>query len=143
MKMIVIFCLFLTSILNAENMRRDYSKEVVVSTKHKLVWTDSKDSVTLLKSQADAALYCEELKHGGSSNWRLPSMEEFATIIDKTNYPTNINKAFKYILPDGYWSNNVKWRTLWFYADYMHFVSGTPYYDNKHKLKHVRCVRDL
>ena len=143
MKALMIIVLLVSFAFGAEKMGRDRGSEVVVSKTHGLVWTDTKDSVILLKSQADAALYCEQLKQGGSTNWRLPSIEEFETIVDKTNYPTNINRAFKYSIPDGYWSNNVKWRTLWFYADYMHFISGTPYYDNKHKLKRVRCVRPL
>lgn len=143
MKFAIIIALLASMVFSAETMRRDFGKEVVFSSQHNLVWTDSKDAVILLKSQADAQKYCQELNHGGYSDWRLPSMEEFETIVDKTNPPANINKAFKYIIPDGYWSNNVKWRTLWFYADYMHFISGTPYYDNKHKLKYVRCVRSL
>ncbi len=140
---IVLIVVFLIQILNAQSMRRDNGREIVISSQDKLMWMDTKDVVVLKKSQADAAQYCAKLKLAGLSGWRLPSIEEFKTIVDKNNHPTYINKAFKYSAPMGYWSNNVKWRTLWFYADYMHFLSGTPYYDNKHKLKNVRCVREF
>jgi len=138
---IILVILVLIQFLNAQSLRRDNSREVVISSKNHLMWMDTKDAVLIEKSQAEAAKYCEDLKLAGYSNWRLPSIEEFKTIVDKNNHPVYINKAFKYSVPKGYWSNNVKWRTLWFYADYMHFLSGTPYYDNKTKPKNVRCVR--
>ena len=63
--------------------------------------------------------------------------------VGKTMYTKNyVNKAFKYNVPDGYWAFKAHWRTLWFNADYMHFVSGTPYFDNRKKKKYVRCVKN-
>lgn len=128
--------------LCAADMMRDRSKGIVIDTANKLMWQDSEDNINVKKSQAGAQEYCENLIHADYSDWRVPSMEEFESIVDKKNEKTYINRAFKYNRPDGYWSDNVKWRTLWFYADYMHFLSGTPYYDNKKKLKYVRCVRN-
>ena len=138
----ILLIVLLVQFVFSEQLRRDNGREVVISSQNRLMWMDTKDAVLLMKSQKEATQYCEELSLGGSSDWRLPSMEEFETIVDKKNEPTYINKAFRYSIPVGYWSNNVKWRTLWFYADYMHFLSGTAYYDNKHKPKNIRCVRE-
>jgi hypothetical protein len=72
----------------------------------------------------------------------LPKIEEYELIVDKKNIKNYINKSFKFNIPDGYWAQKAHWRTLWFYADYMHFISGTAYFDSRHKKKYVRCVRN-
>ena len=61
-------------------------------------------------------VYCEELKFAGYSDWRIPKIEEFETIVDKKNFKNYINKAFKYNVPDGYWAEKAHWRTLWYNA---------------------------
>lgn len=135
----LIFSLFL--FVDAK-IYRDGSLEIVIDDESKLMWVDSVLVVKTLKNHEDAEKYCNEINHAGYNNWRLPQIEEFETIVDKKNLRNYINKAFKYNVPDGYWAMKAHWRTLWFYADYMHFVSGTPYYDSRHKKKYVRCVRD-
>lgn len=138
-----LFLMIIGSSLLFAVMNRDHSRDVVVDTNMGIMWQDDEDVVRIKKSQAGADEYCASLGLAGFDNWRLPTMMEFEAIVDKKNEKNYINRAFKYNVPDGYWSNKVKWRTLWFYADYMHFISGTPYYDNKKKLKYVRCVRQV
>eukprot|EP01155_Anaeramoeba_flamelloides_P011017 Anaeramoba_flamelloidesa326989_73.p3 GENE.a326989_73~~a326989_73.p3 ORF type:complete len:143 (+),score=12.51 a326989_73:152-580(+) len=141
MKIVALLLLSLIC-LNA-NIKRDHKKQIVYDFTNKLVWQDTKDNIIKMVSQPDAIKYCEELVHAGYSNWRIPHGDDFKTIVDKNNKKNYIKKEFKYIINDGYWAKTVHWRTFWFYADYMHFLSGTLYYDNKQKEKHVRCVRDL
>lgn len=136
-----IFILLWFSLLNAASFQRDDARNIVIDKEHNLMWMDSQDSVKLYLNHEEAQKYCENSGFLGFSNWRLPDIEEFEYIVDKNNYPTNINKSFKYIINTGYWANKAHWRTLWFYADYMHFVSGTAYFDSRHKKKLVRCVR--
>lgn len=136
--------LFITlSFLNGASFSRDKDRNVVIDKDNNLMWMDSKESVTVDLTHEEAQDYCENSKHAGFTNWRLPDIEEFELIVDKDRYPTNINKTFKYIINTGYWASKAHWRTFWFYADYMHFVSGTPYFDSRHKKKLVRCVRDI
>ena len=137
-----IVLLTLISFLNANSFQRDDNRNVVVDNSHNLMWMDNKESISLYLTHEEAENYCEKSTYIGFSNWRLADIEEFEYIVDKENYPTNINKTFKYIINTGYWAKDAHWRTLWFYADYMHFVSGTPYFDSRHKKKLVRCVRD-
>lgn len=139
MRYLFIIVLFL-SILDAK-IYRDGANFVIDDTL-KLMWQDNKDNVTVLKTHEDAHQYCNELTLGEYTNWRVPEIEEFESIVYKKNEKTNINFAFRFNLRDGYWASRALWRTFWFYADYMYFVSGTPYYDSRHKLKYVRCVRD-
>jgi hypothetical protein len=141
LKIIVLVLIAFLS-LNAA-MKRDKKRDLVYDNVTKLMWQDSEENILTMLSQPDAIKYCENLEHAGYTNWRIPTTDEYMTIVDKTNKPDNINKAFLYTINDGYWSDKVHWRTFWFYADYMHFLSGTVYYDNKNKLKHIRCVRSL
>jgi hypothetical protein len=107
------------------------------------MWIDNFSNVKNRLNHSDATDYCESLSYAGYDNWRLPTIEEFELIVDKTNERSYINRAFKFNMPVGYWASKAHWRTFWFYADYMFFVSGTPYYDSRHKKKFVRCVRDI
>lgn len=139
MRYLLAIVLFL-SILDAK-IYRDDAKSIVFDDALKLTWQDDVDNIKLLLTHQDATKYCEDLDFAGFTDWRLPSIEEYETIVYKKNTKTNINFAFRYNLRDGYWAGKAHWRTLWFYADYMFFVSGTSYYDSRHKLKYVRCVR--
>ncbi|WP_122893658.1 Lcl C-terminal domain-containing protein [Arcobacter peruensis] len=140
MKYLILFLIFV-SLLDAQIYRK--SSKVVVDTNAKLMWVDDISVVKVLKTHEDAITYCEQLSFAGYSNWRIPKIEEFELIVDKKNFKNYIKKAFKYNVPDGYWAQKSHWRTLWFYADYMHFVSGTPYFDSRHKNKYVRCIRNI
>jgi len=140
MKYLILFLIFV-SLLDAQIYRK--SSKVVVDTNAKLMWVDDISVVKVLKTHEDAISYCEQLTFAGYSNWRIPKIEEFELIVDKKNFKNYIKKAFKYNVPDGYWAKKSHWRTLWFYADYMHFVSGTPYFDSRHKNKYVRCIRNI
>ncbi len=141
MKYIVFLVLF-CSLLQSQTFRKS-NLEVVIDTNTKLMWIDNLDVIKIKKDHENSIAYCENLVFAGYSNWRIPTIDEFKTIVNKKNYKNYINYRFKYNVPDGYWALKAHWRTLWFYADYMHFVSGTPYYDSRHKKKYVRCVRSM
>lgn len=125
------------------SIKRDNSRNVVIDLDSKLMWIDDVSNIKLRLTHEEATAYCETLSFGGYTNWRIPEIEEYETIVDKRNERTYINRSFRFNLPEGYWARKAHWRTLWFYADYMFFVSGTPYYDSRHKTKLFRCVRDI
>lgn len=141
MKYIILFLLFLNFLI-ANDFRRDGSRNIVIDRVNNLLWMDEISNVKIRKTHQDAQKYCEDLTFAGYSKWRLPTIEEYISIVDKTNERSYINRAFRFNMPVGYWAQKAHWRTLWFYADYMFFVSGTPYYDSRHKKKFVRCVRE-
>jgi hypothetical protein len=119
------------------------SGNTVVDSVHNLLWQDHLDNTNILKSQAGAVEYCQNLSQSGFSDWRLPSVEEYKYILDKTRKDEiMINKKFHHIVQDGYWTIDKTWRTLNRYGYYIYFKSGTFYYENKTYPKYVRCVRD-
>jgi hypothetical protein len=121
---------------------RDSSLQVVKDTEKRLMWQDNKAVIQTYLTHKEALAYCENLKHAGYNNWRLPLINEYKAIVDmKTK--THINRAFRFNKDQGYWAYRAHFRTLWYYADYMHFVSGTAYFDNRKVNKLVRCVRDM
>lgn len=138
----LILLVLLLSFSIANDFRRS-GKDAVVDISNKLMWIDNISVVKTLRTHEEAISYCENLSFLGFTNWRIPKLEEFELIVDKKNEKNYINRAFRFNVPDGYWAEKAHWRTFWFYADYMHFVSGTPYYDSRHKNKYVRCVRDI
>ena len=140
MKYFVLLFLFV-SLLDARIYRKN-NIQVVIDDTNNFMWVDDKSVVKIKKTHEDAIPYCQNLKHAGYTNWRIPKLKEFETIVDKQNFKNYINKVFKYNVPDGYWAEKSHWRTFWFYADYMHFVSGTGYFDSRHKTKYIRCIRD-
>ncbi len=141
MRVLFLIVLFL-SFLDARIYRQD-TRKVVVDTKNKLMWMDNESVFKIMKTHEDALKYCEDLKFSSYVDWRLPNIEEYKTIVDKKNEKNYINRAFKFNVPSGYWAFKAHWRTFWFYADYMHFISGTAYFDSRHKKKYVRCVRTI
>ncbi|MDZ7817813.1 MAG: DUF1566 domain-containing protein [Aliarcobacter sp.] len=137
-----LFLLFVLFSFVDARIYRDSSKEIVIDDVAKLMWNDDMSVVKVLKDHDEGETYCQNLNYVGLNSWRLPKIEEYELIVDKKNIKNYINRAFKYNVPDGYWAQKAHWRTLWFYADYMHFVSGTPYFDSRHKKKYIRCVRN-
>ena len=137
--LLLLFVLF--SFIDAR-IYRDNSKEIVIDDTAKLMWNDDTSVVKILKKHSEAQDYCKNLDFAGLKSWRLPEIEEYELIVDKKNIKNYINKSFKFNVPDGYWPQKAPGRTLWFYPDYMHFISGTKYFDSRHTNKYVRCVRN-
>lgn len=131
------------SLVCALTLQRISSKDVVVDSSNKLMWMDSIVNVKLRMTHKQAEPYCEDLNFAGYSNWRLPHIDELKLIVDKKNTKNYINRAFRYNQKSGYWADTAHFRTFWFYADYMNFISGTAYFDNRNVNKFVRCVRDV
>ena len=142
MKYLLVLCVCILSLYGSKVYKKG---EVVVDTSNKLVWQDTKDNIMLRISQEDAVQYCEDLVFSGLKDWRLPSVEEYKTIIDKTRPDENmIKKIFYYNLPDNYWASDRTWiRNFGRYGYYIFFKSGTAYYQNRTYKKFVRCVHSL
>lgn len=142
MKFLLFAILFTTLLFSAKLTK---SGEYVIDDRNKLMWQDNYDTVKVRATQEQAQQYCKDLSFAGFSDWHLPSREEYTTIIDKTRRDEiMINHAFKYILPENYWTSDRTWtRNFGLYGYFVFFKSGTIYYQNRTYKKFVRCVRNL
>ncbi|MGB5867853.1 MAG: DUF1566 domain-containing protein [Arcobacteraceae bacterium] len=143
MKILTLLC-FLSLVLFASKLTR--SGDYIIDDQNKLMWQDSLENVKIILTQEHSLEYCKKLNFGGFSDWRLPNIEEYNTIIDKKRIVSQpqINKAFKYIKQDDYWASDRTWiRNFGLYGYYVFFKSGSVYYQNRTYPKYVRCVRSL
>lgn len=145
------FILFLASIivLNAasdiqKSTKLRKSGNYVIDKEYNLMWQDTKANINVLVSHINAPKYCKELSLGGHSDWRVPTVDEYKTIIDKDRKDEiMIDRAFVFIKQDDYWAYDRTWRNFGRWGYYIFFKSGAAYYENRTYPKYIRCVRDL
>lgn len=102
-----------------------------------LMWQKSDDGVS--RKWVDAGQYCLNLVMGGYADWRLPTLNEFETIVIRDHKPA-IWGLFS-CHSSGYWSSIVDShdRDKAFYIDFGR--GGGRYRDDKTWDRWVRCVR--
>ncbi|OQZ02983.1 MAG: hypothetical protein B6D34_08995 [Candidatus Brocadia sp. UTAMX1] len=105
-----------------------------------LVWEKSPD--TTARTWADAISYAYSKNVGGRKGWRLPTVEELASLVD----PTRSNPA----LPVGHPFTNVQSASYWSSTTYVngtsyawgvHFNVGVVSYGDETNNYYVWCVR--
>jgi hypothetical protein len=114
------------------------TSDTVYDTKTKLTWQRAVASSAM--TWANAKSYCTALNLGGSG-WRLPSMKELQTIVDKTRSNPAIDPtAFPSTPSDYFWSSSPVagyadgvWSVDFLSGDSLNFVVGDAL--------RVRCVR--
>jgi hypothetical protein len=84
-----------------------------------LVWEKSPDTTT--RTWADAIVYAYQKTVGGRKGWRLPTVEELASLVD----PTQTNPA----LTSGHPFTNVQSYGYWSSTTYVHVASGAWFVD--------------
>jgi hypothetical protein len=130
---------------------------LVVDNKTNLMWQDTFDVKNITKpyitsenfylndfnnTKGDTAFsYCEKLTINEFSDFRLPSIEELKTLVNKNNKKNTRYNVFEYATNYNYWSstpleNDVK--NNW----YLYTTLGTVATHNKSYNLYVRCVRD-
>jgi hypothetical protein len=90
----------------------------------------------------DASYHCHSREAGGRLGWRLPSIEELTSLVDKSNtnpaLPTG--HPFENMLANQYWSGTT-YATNSELARSVHFSVGTVGTSDKLSTFYVRCVR--
>lgn len=121
---------------------RDATKEIVSESVSGLMWQDNNDTLTNSQTWDNANAYCSNLTHGGYNDWRLPSIEELQTIVDKNRYSPAISSSFTNVATsDSYWSSTT-YAGNTSYAWFVFFNPGNTYFNAKTNSYYVRCVRD-
>jgi len=134
MKIILLIMIGL-SLLQAEFLRDD-TNGVVLDTQTKLMWQD--DAIGATVAWEGALQRCEDLTLATHSDWRLPNINEFKTIIDRSKINPAIVDGFTNTSSNLYWSSTSFKDGVW----YVRFGNGYVYYNLKKYRYYVRCVRD-
>ena len=104
-----------------------------------LIWQDEDDGT--VRNWTAAVTYCSDLSLGGSSNWRVPELQEFINIM---YYPTSsprVNTTYFTLEDSYYWSNTARASSSTTYAWSVSTTYGTAGYNTKSGVRYVLCVR--
>ncbi len=117
----------------------DLAGKVIKDKVENLTWYVG--STAQKMSFKDASDYCEDLKVGIVTNWRLPTIKELVMLTDKGQTSPAIDPLFKNIKNDYYWSStpygkrdNHRWTV---YMDY-----GNDYFSHEKHKHYAQCVRE-
>ncbi len=117
------------------------SQELVIDNNTGLMWQQT--IPTEKYTWQSAKSYCSDLTYAGYSDWRLPTPQEFLTIIDNSKYNLAIDTTYFPDMPSSdfwFWSSSTYVHNTdgaW----YVGFNNGSVYYDYKYSQYYVRCVR--
>jgi hypothetical protein len=116
------------------------SANTVWDSETSLAWQRKTDGV--LRTWQDAKSYCDELDLDGTTDWRLPSIEESQTVIDYTKYNPSLNNELFGGKPGAYWSssNYVADTGAAWLVDLVDGALFADYYKDS-LTYYVRCVR--
>jgi len=108
MKTVFLMIIGLSLMVNA-NFTRDNNKRIIKDSVTGLEWQDD-SNITGEHTWYEAMDYCDKLNsnnYKGYTDWRLPNINELASILDDTKSAPSINSIFKYTYTQnaGYWSS--------------------------------------
>ncbi|HMR05440.1 MAG TPA: DUF1566 domain-containing protein, partial [Polyangiaceae bacterium] len=132
--------------LSAAPFVENQSCDIVSSPSTGLMWQRTPDSA--LRIWSDALSYCEDLKHAGYDDWRLPNEKELSTIVDDQRAGPTIDPAFNQTSQEAFWSSTPnrkksdEARFVYFF-DGSHYVALTVSYEMAVFKLRARCVRNL
>ncbi len=131
--------------INVRNV--DNGDGTISDNKMWLMWQQGDDDV--MRNWNDAQKYCSSLDLGGYFDWRVPTINELESIVDKSYTPTIDNNYFKETKSGdygssknsiAYWSStklssndSIAWEVL--------FQDGTSSNGNINNINYIRCVR--
>lgn len=126
---------------NAERFKLVLDGEGVLDKETGLIWERSPNNATPMKWN-EAIIYCYQKSIGNRKGWRLPTVEELASLVDPTQSAPS--------LPSGHPFNNVATYDYWSATTVVNadsqawlvgFGSGSVNTDNKQSNLFVWCVR--
>lgn len=148
---IKLFSIFILLLINnstfaqiSESVRfiRLDDKDIVIDTKSNLMWQDNSDVESIDRTWYDSLIYCEDMIFEGFSDWRVPNINEFLSIVDRSKKDKTIYDAFKKVKNFAYWTsttneilNSMAWHIRFETAKTTSYSKSSKYY--------VRCVRDI
>ena len=117
-----------------------FNNEAVLDNETRLVWEQSPDTGT--RSWANAQAHCYQSNVGSRRGWRLPTVEELASLVDTTQFAPAlpIDHPFTNVQSSDYWSATTLASSpglAWF----VNFTGGGVGFDDLTIFNFVWCVR--
>ena len=124
-----------------EGIARSYTRDdvngTVMDNATGLMW---QDNASPTGDWATAGTYCDGLSLDGHDDWRLPTIKELRTLVDKSRVNPSIDPTFQSVTLYGYWSSTTyagdssgAWLVV--------FSNGFDNVLHKSNSYYVRCVR--
>lgn len=126
---------------NPKGSRRDAQNEIVYDAETGLTWQDNAIAASQTRSWDQAVSYCLGLDFAGSTNWRLPTLDELTSIRDFNNQSIHIDPLFVNTAVEGYWSSTVDSEDP-SGAYGMNYHYGVDFWAEKTQPYYVRCVTE-
>jgi len=129
--------------LNAFPSFAKEQNETVLDTTQQLLWQDNiatENNFPLSHSQAEA--YCEDLELDHLNNWRLPTISELRTLIDRSQSNPALSPVFQDRINSFVWSSSIyapNPSKVWS----IFFTDGNDYPRPKEQQGYVRCVTEI
>jgi hypothetical protein len=110
-----------------------------VTAKNGLVWQQLDDGHVRVWS--DAIAYCSNLSRGGHTDWRLPSKDELAALVEPSQGSPTINQRFFPGTSSSYYWSSTTYASDTSIAWVVGFGDGLVSYAYKTDNYYVRCIR--
>lgn len=121
---------------------RDDKKEIVIDYLTHLMWQDDLRTKNVQKQWEEAIAYCSELRHAGYNDWRLPSLEELNSIVDRSKESALDSAYFKNNSALSYWTRTSDVQTYDTAFTVAFELYGSNYSLDRRESHYVRCVRN-
>ncbi len=117
----------------------DLNRTVIKDMTQELSWYVGENPVK--QSYANAESFCRDLRSGKSSGWRLPTIEELVMLSNKGKTAPAVDKIFKNIKSDYYWSQT-PYAAKEGYRWVLYFFDGGDYYREDTDNHYAICVKE-
>ena len=125
-----------TGVFNHFLISGEAGKEIVTDLVTDLIWQKNNETD---KTWQQALAYCEELDYADRTDWRLPNVNELASLVNiEIEYPAS---DFPDIAVTDYFWSSSSCADLTGYAWWVDSPKGYVYYGDKTETVDVRCVR--
>lgn len=135
--------LFVGLLTTANAQITKVSENIIKDTKTNFLWQDSKETKTQKRNFEDSVEYCTNLEIDGEKNWKMPNFLALFSIVDPKVYNPTINKEFKHVSSDNYWSSKTFSHGMSGEAFVVNFLSGAFNRELMDDKFYVRCYKDL
>lgn len=121
-----------------KNFQRDNRTKIVLDKQNSKIYYDSTPSPKV--SFEDAKTFCKNIDYLGYKGWRVPTKEEYVSLLELSRRNMTVKHAFKNVQSAIYWSSTPERFNEAWYFDFDLGRYSTHKRDNKH---YTLCVLNL